>query len=169
MSESLETMARLAMLRKRPCSTTPTMARMELARGLWVEDFSAGTIEDQVAFVGDVVAAFGLLPDVRVNAHGGEFCGHERGAAMVMTSTGRGKFAEVLDDFAGIGDHDKFFGGAGYDFFAEEGAAATFDEGQAGRNFVGAIDGDVDYGSLVKIDQGDGERLPRGVRCHWTW
>ena len=65
--------------------------------------------------------------------------------------------AEVRDYFAGVGNDNEFFRGAGYDLFAEECAAAAFDEGEAGGDFVGSVDSDIDLGTGIEVGDGDGE------------
>ncbi len=76
-----------------------------------------------------------------------------------MTSTGSGKRPRVCDEFGGVGDDDEAAGGAFDDLLAEECSAAAFDEGQAGADFIGAVDGEVELRALVEGGDGNGERL----------
>ena len=56
-----------------------------------------------------------------------------------MTSTGRGKGAQLVDQFAFVGNADEFLAGRRDDFFAGQRGAATLNEFQSVVALVGAI------------------------------
>ena len=122
-----------------------------------VFDCPALAVEDQVAFVGDVVFAVVVMPNVGVDSEFAKFSCDEGGGHGDDFDRER-EAADVSYDLAGVGDDDESFGGAGDDFFAKECATAAFDESEAGSDLVSSVDGDVDLGAGAEVDDGDGER-----------
>ena len=121
-----------------------------------VFDDAAFAVEDEVAFIGDVVGSGLCTADGWVDSEVVKFA-RDQGGGHGDDFDWKREGAEMLDDFTGVGDDDELSGGAGYDLFAKECAAAAFDQRKAGCNLVGSIDGDVDLGAGVEVDDGDGE------------
>ena len=75
--------------------------------------------------------------------------------------------AEDGHAFALVGDDDHARRGRRHDLFAQEGAAAAFDQRQIGRDLVGAIHGDVELGQFVERGERNAPLLgvvARGLR-----
>ena len=112
-----------------------------------------GAVVNEVAFVGDERAA------VRPSAQDGvavELLEEEPlGFRAERNNFNRqGVLGAELRGHFGFVDHDDFApAGLGDDFFVEEGAAAALDEVELGIHFVGAVDGDVDDGGALGIDE----------------
>ena len=62
----------------------------------------------------------------------------------------QGKLSEHGNQLAGIGDDDHLTGSRGYDLFSQERPAATLDEIERRIDFIGAINGHIDLGTLLK-------------------
>src|SRR5712692_2013750 len=113
-------------------------------------------IQDDVAVVGveDVAVSLAQL-DLRAQGlqlpvYGGHgerygFDGHRSG------------MSKLWDEFACIGYDDEAARGGCHDFFAQECAAATFDEAQLAVDLVGPVDGQVKLRVGVQVGEGDAQ------------
>ena len=68
------------------------------------------------------------------------------------------KGAELRGHFGFVDDDDFALAGLGDDFFVKEGTAAAFDEIEVRVDFIGTVDGEVDGGGALIVD----EREPGG-------
>ena len=87
-----------------------------------------------------------------------------RGEAERDDLDGQGKGAEPRDMFGGVGDDDHPPGGRGDDLLAQQRAAAALDETQRAVDFVGAVDGQVEFGRIRRGSRAARQRARPGPR-----
>ena len=141
----------------RPWSTTPGIALQRRGERLGVADRAKGAIENVMAAVGDEDrAARRARGAVRSGRGNQESARRARYGARVAREAERddldrqGEGAEPRDKFGGVGDDDHALGGGGDDFLAQQRAAAALDETQRAVDFVGAVDRQVEFGTIVE-------------------
>jgi len=117
-------------------------------------DQKTGTIENQIPFVRDVGFARAIGSNSRSEAKTAKRIG-DQGNGHGNDFNGQGETAEPVYLFRSVGNHDKLLGSTGDNFFAQEFAATTLDEGEAGRDFVGAIHGEIESFAFLKSDEGN--------------
>jgi phosphoglycolate phosphatase len=76
----------------------------------------------------------------------------------------KGRMAEQRHPFAVIGNHHHAGGRGGDDFLAQQRAPSSFDEGEIGRDLVGAVDGEIEFRRLVEGGERNAEALGMRVR-----
>ena len=68
---------------------------------------------------------------------------------------------QTIDELGVVGDHGESLGCFFHDLLAEMGRSAAFDQVQLGVDFIGAIDGEIQFSKVVEIEdldaQGAGE------------
>ncbi len=125
---------------------------------LGIGDGTEGAVIDEVALVGDVGAPVFLGAQVRISA---EFVEEVplAGAAEGDDFDGQAVKGAELRRHLGFVDHDDFaLAGLGHDFLVEQGAAAALDQIEAGVDLVGPVDGHIDDGGALGIDQREAGR-----------
>ena len=128
------------------------------AEFLGIGDGTEGAVIDEVALVGDVGLAVFLGAQVRISA---EFVEEVplAGAAEGDDLDGQAVKGAELRRHLGFVDHDDFaLAGLGHDFLVEQGAAAAFDQIEARVDLVGPVDGHIDDGGALGIDQREAGR-----------
>ena len=125
---------------------------------LGIGDGTEGAVIDEVALVGDVGLAVFLGAQVRISA---EFVEEVplAGAAEGDDLDGQAVKGAELRRHLRFVDHDDFaLAGLGHDFLVEQGAAAAFDQIEARVDLVGPVDGQIDDGGALGIDQREAGR-----------
>jgi hypothetical protein len=127
-----------------------------------------GTVQDVMAFVGDVGVAVGVASKRNLRAESFDLRLNQRLRKSNHLNRKR-EPAQPMYALAGIGNHDKASRNGGDNFFAEQRASAAFDQIQLGIDFIGPIDVDVDGLMLFECPERNPELLGQLLGFLRSW
>src|SRR6266849_6214820 len=117
----------------------------------------AFAIKNYISFVCNELRASFQPSDFRTDSQVQQFS-HDDGGRHWNHFDGQRKLPELTDDLAGVGHNDETPGSAGHNLLAEQRPAPTLDQRKPGGDLIRSINGYVNFGAGIEVDNRDGQR-----------